>query len=49
MPITRILIANRGESAIRIARAAGELRREVARGWRRTDLVATFLDQVERG
>ena len=30
------------------ARAAEELRREAARGWRRADLVATFLDQVER-
>jgi len=28
--------------------AAGELRREVARGWRRADLVGTFLEQVER-
>ncbi|MBI3400969.1 MAG: response regulator [Acidobacteria bacterium] len=30
------------------ARAAEELRREVARGWRRADLVAAFLDQAER-
>ena len=30
-----------------IAWAADELRREVARGWRRADLVDTFLEQVE--
>ena len=34
--------------ALPVARAAEELRCEVARGWRRADLVATFLDQVER-
>ena len=33
--------------ALPIAAAAQELRGEVARGWRRADLVATFLDQVE--
>jgi putative two-component system response regulator len=32
-----------------VAWAADELRREVARGWRRGDLVSTFLDQVEHG
>jgi putative two-component system response regulator len=32
--------------ALPVAWAAEELRREVARGWRRADLVATFLDQV---
>lgn len=31
-----------------VAWAAEELWREVARGWRRADLVGTFLDQVER-
>ena len=34
-------------AALPVAWAAEELRREVARGWRRADLVATFLDQVE--
>ena len=34
--------------ALPIERAAEELRGDVARGWRRADLVATFLDQVER-
>ena len=32
--------------ALPFARAAEELRRDVARGWRRADLVAMFLDQV---
>ena len=32
--------------ALPVARAAEELRRDVARGWRRADLVAMFLDQV---
>jgi cyclic di-GMP phosphodiesterase len=32
--------------ALPVAWAAEELWREVARGWRRADLVATFLDQV---
>jgi cyclic di-GMP phosphodiesterase len=31
-----------------VAWAADELRRETARGWRRADLVTTFLEQVER-
>ena len=35
--------------ALSFAQAAEELRQEVARGWRRADLVETFLDQVERG
>jgi putative two-component system response regulator len=35
--------------ALPIAAAAQELRGEVARGWRREGLVATFLDQVEKG
>jgi putative two-component system response regulator len=34
--------------ALPFARAAEELRGEVARGWRRGDLVTAFLDQVER-
>ena len=34
--------------ALPFARAAEELRREAARGWRRADLVDTFLDQVAR-
>jgi putative two-component system response regulator len=34
-------------AALPIAAAAQELRSEVARGWRREGLVATFLDQVE--
>ena len=34
-------------AALPVALAAEELRREVARGWRRADLVATFLDQIE--
>jgi putative two-component system response regulator len=33
-------------AALPVAWAAQELRREVARGWRRADLVATFLEQV---
>ena len=37
------------KAALPFARAAEELRGEAARGWRRADLVATFLDQVERG
>ena len=36
------------KAALPFAQAAEELRREVARGWRHADLVATFLDQVER-
>jgi putative two-component system response regulator len=35
--------------AMPIARAADELRGEVACGWRRADLVNIFLDQVARG
>ncbi|MBI3490553.1 MAG: response regulator [Acidobacteria bacterium] len=35
-------------AALPFARAAEELRCEAARGWRRADLVATFLDMVER-
>jgi len=35
-------------AALPFARAAEELRHEAARGWRRADLVATFLDQVGR-
>jgi len=35
------------KAALPFARAVEELRREVARGWRRADLVATFLDQVD--
>jgi putative two-component system response regulator len=35
------------KAAMPVAWAADELRREVARGWRRGDLVDTFLDQVE--
>jgi putative two-component system response regulator len=34
--------------ALPFARAAEELQAEVARGWRRGDLVTAFLDQVER-
>ena len=34
--------------ALPFARAAEELHGEVARGWRRGDLVTAFLDQVER-
>ena len=34
--------------ALPFAVAAEELRSEAARGWRRTDLVTTFLEQVER-
>jgi putative two-component system response regulator len=34
------------KAALSFARAAEELRDEAARGWRRADLVATFLDQV---
>ncbi len=37
------------KAALPFARAAEELRGEAARGWRRADLVATFLEQVERG
>jgi putative two-component system response regulator len=33
-------------AALPIASAAAELRRDVARGWRRGDLVESFLDQV---
>ena len=36
-------------AALPFARAAEELRLEVTRGWRRGDLVAAFLDQVDRG
>lgn len=36
-------------AALPFARAAEEFRGEAVRGWRRADLVATFLDQVERG
>ena len=35
--------------ALPFAQAAEELRREAARGWRRTDLVETFLETVRRG
>lgn len=35
------------KAALPVAQAAHELRAEAARGWRRADLVATFLDQVE--
>jgi putative two-component system response regulator len=35
-------------AALPFAQAAEELRREVACGWHRGDLVETFLDQVER-
>ena len=35
-------------AALPTASAAEELRREVARGWRRADLVGTFLEQVGR-
>jgi hypothetical protein len=35
-------------AALPVASAAAELRRDVARGWRRADLVSTFLGQVER-
>lgn len=34
------------KAALPVARAADELRREAERGWRSSDLVATFLDQV---
>jgi putative two-component system response regulator len=37
------------KAAVPVPLAAEELRREVARGWRRGDLVATFLDLVEHG
>ena len=33
-------------TALPVAAAAEQLRREVARGWRHADLVATFLDQI---
>lgn len=36
-------------AALPFARAAEDLRLEVARGWRCGDLVAAFLDQVDRG
>ncbi len=36
------------KAALPFAQAAEELSGEAARGWRRVDLVATFLDQVER-
>ena len=36
------------KAALPLAKAAEELRGEAARGWRRADLVATFLDQVAR-
>jgi cyclic di-GMP phosphodiesterase len=35
-------------AALSFARATKELRLEVARGWRRGDLVAAFLDQIDR-
>jgi putative two-component system response regulator len=35
------------KAALPFAKAAEELRREAARGWRRADLVATFLEQVD--
>jgi putative two-component system response regulator len=35
-------------AALPVASAVEELRKEVARGWRRAGLVDTFLDQVER-
>ena len=35
------------KAALPFARATEELRGEAARGWRRADLVATFLDQVD--
>ena len=34
------------KSALPFVQAAEELRGEVARGWRRADLVGMFLDQV---
>ena len=37
------------KAALPFAQAAEELRGEAARGWRRADLVAVFLEQVERG
>ncbi len=37
------------KAALPVARAAEELRGEATCGWRRADLVATFLEQVERG
>lgn len=37
------------KAALPFAAAAGELQSEVARGWRRADLVTTFLDQVSPG
>jgi putative two-component system response regulator len=36
------------KAALPFARAVEELQREVARGWRRADLVATFLNQVDQ-
>ena len=35
-------------AALPVARAAEALRGEVARGWRRADLVSTFLEEAER-
>ena len=37
------------KAAVPFAQAAEELRGEAARGWRRADLVAAFLDQIEHG
>jgi len=37
------------KAALPFAQAAEELRNEAARGWRRADLVAAFLDQIEHG
>ncbi len=36
------------KAALPLALAAEELRREAARGWRRADLVTTFLEHVDR-
>jgi cyclic di-GMP phosphodiesterase len=36
------------KAALPFARAVEELQREAARGWRRADLVATFLNQVDQ-
>jgi putative two-component system response regulator len=36
------------KAALPFTQAAEELRHEARRGWRRADLVATFLDQVDR-
>ena len=35
--------------ALPVAQAAEELRRDVVRGWRRADLVAAFLNEIEEG